>query len=188
MNLKFGLERNRIIALRFVLIFTLIINLNGFSQISQTNKLPYTIYYDVHDVITDDLTDFTFFKTVSYYNDSVVEVIKYFKDSTKLSCKYYSKYDEANEDKSVLSGVSVWYYYSGKIQKKISYSEGLKQGNFITNWESGIVKRSDTYSSDSLVSGSCFNSLGVKVEYFEYIIYPKLKCEEEDIERAPLRK
>ena len=67
---------------------------------------------------------------------------------------------------------SAWYD-SGKPYLEINYSNGEKDGEFLTYWENGKIRRKDFYKKGKLVNGNCWNENGDKITYFEYEKQPE---------------
>jgi protein TonB len=70
-------------------------------------------------------------------------------------------------------GIYRSWYKNGKQQREIEYNEGKMDGKVMTWWENGTVKRSAIYQNDSLVKGTCYDSSGKEVSYYDYLIMPE---------------
>jgi TonB family protein len=54
----------------------------------------------------------------------------------------------------------------------MNYKDGDYDGNFLTYWENGQLKRKDSYQEGKLLEGKCWNAEGKEVEYYGYELMP----------------
>jgi hypothetical protein len=62
---------------------------------------------------------------------------------------------------------SVWYD-SGMPHIVRNYKNGKQDGEFISLWEKGGLKRKDIYKKGKWISGTCWNEKGEEVTYYEF--------------------
>jgi antitoxin component YwqK of YwqJK toxin-antitoxin module len=84
--------------------------------------------------------------------------------------KFETIYENNKKEKIIKH--SAWYD-SGKPYLEINYSKGKKNGEFITYWENGKLRRKDFYEKGELISGNCWNENGNTIPYFEYEKQPE---------------
>lgn len=78
---------------------------------------------------------------------------------------------ENNKKRKIIKH-SAWYD-SGKPYLEINYIKGKKDGEFLTRWENGIIRRKDFYKKDKLINGNCWNEKGDVIPYFQYEKQPE---------------
>ncbi|MDX1284037.1 MAG: hypothetical protein R3182_03450 [Draconibacterium sp.] len=67
---------------------------------------------------------------------------------------------------------SVWYD-SGRPHIVRNYKNGKQDGEFISLWEKGGLKRKDIYKKGKWISGTCWNEKGEEVPYYEFEQHPQ---------------
>lgn len=65
------------------------------------------------------------------------------------------------------------WFENGKIKYIENYENGILHGEIITFWSNGKIKRKDYFKYGTFVRGDCFDSTGVKVPHFDYVILPQ---------------
>ncbi len=73
------------------------------------------------------------------------------------------------EMKSVMPhGRNTHWFANGKVKIQEDYLEGKRQGDLLTYWENGNLKRSDKYENDEWVEGQCYDAEGKQIKYYPY--------------------
>jgi len=131
-----------------------------------------TIYYDKEWKKTSDLKITKFYKVIELnkINDNQLTENTYFKSGQiKSNISYLI---DKNKRKQRIGKSSFWYE-SGELNTEIYYENGKKNGELISYWKNGILKRKDFYKNGKIKKGECWNENGEKVEYYDYEIHPK---------------
>ncbi len=72
-------------------------------------------------------------------------------------------------------GVSKYWYPDGKIKRIVPRdNEGNFDGELISYYNNGVVKRRDIYSKGELKSCKCYDSTGKESKYFPYEVFPEM--------------
>lgn len=86
-----------------------------------------------------------------------------------LSSTYYSQ----QMDSIVYTGQYVSYDSLSNIRWTKEYQDGKLDGSLTSYWPNGETKRLDRYSNDEWIEGTCYDSLGKEVEYYEFEKLPE---------------
>jgi len=81
------------------------------------------------------------------------------KDDNKMISKLNGKYKE--------------WYSSGILRRNIDYKKGGFDGDLLTYWDNGTLKRQDKYLNGKLITGKCFSVDGKEVDFFPYENMPE---------------
>jgi hypothetical protein len=97
---------------------------------------------------------------------------KRMKSDSSLVDILLEKFDSIDHKKRI-GGHITKYYPNGQEKAIINFNSDYGfHGELITFYPSGSIKRTDLYENDSLVDGQCFDSLGLPVPHFQYLIEP----------------
>lgn len=80
------------------------------------------------------------------------------------------------EDKKIISKLNGKYkewYLSGILRRNIDYKKGQFDGDLLTYWDNGSLKRQDKYQDGKLIVGKCFNVDGKEVDFYPYESMPE---------------
>jgi TonB family protein len=69
-------------------------------------------------------------------------------------------------------GTQRFWFRNGQLKCSVDYVDNKIQGNVLTYWQAGLLKRKDVYENNKFVSGACFDSIGNQIEHFEFLVYP----------------
>lgn len=61
------------------------------------------------------------------------------------------------------------YHDNGQLKSQAWYNKGKLDGELLTCYATGVIKRQDIYQNDSLISGHCFTPAGKDTIWFKYI-------------------
>jgi len=136
-----------------------------------------TIYYDHLGKKTKG-SDCNFYKVITYLSKDSCIVIerKYLKSGIIQEENSY-----ANFKQNILHGKVKEWFSNGQLKKDIDYNNNEFDGNVITYWSNGNIKRIDIFSNGKLLSGTCYDSIGLEIKYFDYIQYPEFKGGNEEL-------
>jgi protein TonB len=154
------------------------------------------VYLDKNKVSIADSSAATYYKLVEYSdNTNAYKELLYYITGEKESENYFIK----NSDKFVKNGKSLSWHKNGQLKSENNYTNGKLQGKvynwlengqlkseiefsddqhnglLVTNWENGKIKRKDVFVKGKFVNGTCYDSLGNKIEHFDYEIMPQYK-------------
>lgn len=77
--------------------------------------------------------------------------------------------------KRIYEGTQKHWYKSGELHILSHSKKGKNNGDFISYWKSGELKRKDIYKNGKLIEGKCFNKQGQEVTYYDFEIKAKYK-------------
>jgi periplasmic protein TonB len=144
----------------YLLVIFALTTLAGYSQPIATN------FYDSTWKKTDSVR--AAFYEVIHYTDTAKKagtVKLWLANGTPKSAISYS--DIAKYKRH---GSELIYHPNGQLKSQCWYSDGKLDGEVITYYASGQVKRKDKYQIDSLITGQCFSSTGKDTAWFPYLI------------------
>lgn len=147
--------------LKLNLFFLFAFNLNLYSQD--------TSWVDVHGFKTtnkDSLNTYSL-KFKDEKDSNKVTLLEYSIDWELISSTHYSDYSQF-----LLDGTQMTYYRNGKIRRMENFSHGKNNGELRTYWPNDTLKRIDYYSNGELIEGSCFDSTGMKIPYYNFQVQP----------------
>ena len=128
-------------------------------------------YYNVADFEVDK-ENAEFYK--EFFTDETKDstvLVKKFKISGKLvETGYYSK-----NNLNIKNGLLMQYGENGNVNYIKHYKNNKLDGKLIGYYESGQIRRTEIYNSDSLVEGKCFTKTGTDTTYYESMILPTFK-------------
>lgn len=81
--------------------------------------------------------------------------------------------EENKKPKTVLDGLSRNWDLSGYLKSEIEYVNNRFHGDLKTYWPDGKLKRKDQYADGKFISGTCYDSLGLKINHFPYEQMPR---------------
>jgi TonB family protein len=131
-----------------------------------------TLYFDDEWNKTKSLKVAAYYKIVEKNKDEQNQITErtYFKSG---QIKYETQFSYNNKDEKTYNGLQKSWYESGELRFASTYSNGKKNGDFLSYWKNGILKRKDFYKNGKLKKGECWNENGEKVEYYDFEIHPK---------------
>lgn len=126
-----------------------------------------TIYYENSSDYSNQ--SLTIKKIVNYIDSIDLYFCSRFYESGTLSKSYFS----SNKDSIFYEGLLTSYDSLGNVQWYENYKHNKRNGELISFWPNGNTKRSDHYDMGKLLDGVCYDSIGNKVEYYEFEIMPE---------------
>jgi len=96
-----------------------------------------------------------------------------------ISESHYTK----NKYGKMLNGKSKVWYDNGQLKSEIDYQYSNYNGQVITYWKNGQVKRKDIYLENEFYKGVCYDSTGNTVKHYPFEVMPQFP----DGEQALLR-
>lgn len=126
-----------------------------------------TSYFDSNWNKSESAINASFYRVLfrDHVDTNRVQEFTYYKTGQLKSEKQFSNY----KDKK-LDGNDLWYDANGQLRGERKYKNGKIDGVFKTYWKDGKVKRHDLFKNDTLIQGSCYDSKGKKVDYYDYFI------------------
>jgi TonB family protein len=111
--------------------------------------------------------DFIHFKVLLKQNTDTIE--RYYSKEGKLDSENtYSSYLKRERN-----GLSQEWHENGALKSQINYKNGNLNGFLNTFWSNGKAKREDIYSNGEFTKGKCYDSTGLEIPHFEYMIPPE---------------
>jgi len=110
-----------------------------------------------------------------YYQTLVKESI----DSKKLIERSYYRNGQQREEIYYLDfsqkkkeGTQRFWFRNGQLKLSVDYVDNKLHGNVWTYWQNGQIKRRDTFENNQFVTGFCYDSIGNKIEHFDFVVLP----------------
>jgi TonB family protein len=126
-----------------------------------------TTYYKERAEDVDNHTEATYYEVVTHKADSTYTKETYNIDNTKTSLKTYSK------GSRILHGERKERYHTGQLFFECTYINGKKDGAFNAYWTDGSLERTEQYNNGELISATCFDYKGSKVECDDFEKWPQ---------------
>lgn len=111
----------------------------------------------------------------AYYQTLVKENVR---SNKLLERQYYMSGQPKKEtyylelNKKIKDGTQKIWYNNGQLKSAVDYVDNKYQGNVLTYWENGQLKRKDTFENDKFLSGACYDSIGNHIQHFEFLVFP----------------
>lgn len=125
--------------------------------------------------LNDNYEDIKSFKEASFYkiiekfdNNKILE--RFYLKSGKIKSETELKVTE--NDKKVFNGKRKVWYESGELRFMSNFENGKIDGEFLSYWKNGNLKRKDFYKKGKLKKGHCWNENGEKIKYYDFEIHP----------------
>jgi len=130
-------------------------------KFEKTNVNEKAIYYKIIEKVSENRT-----------------IEKLFQNSGQL--KFKTAFLSNRKGKNIRDGKHSVFYPNGRVRIAMDFIDGKKNGEFVSYWENGTLKRKDIYKKNTLVSGECWNFEGIKIDYYdfeEHAVFPGGKKE-----------
>lgn len=72
-------------------------------------------------------------------------------------------------------GTAKEWYENGQLKYEQNFTDNKFNGFVKSYWPNGKLKRDDIYLNDSLMNGICYDSTGIKTNYYPYSKMPEFK-------------
>ena len=105
-------------------------------------------------------------------------IYKAFHDDSKpmFEIEYLKMKNEKTDKIDTLAhGLLREWYSNGQLKYEQNFRLNKFDGTVKSYWLNGNLKRDDVYSNDTLITGACYDSTGVKVDYFPFAEMPAFK-------------
>ena len=105
-------------------------------------------------------------------------IYKAFHDDSKpmFEIEYLKMKNEKTDKIDTLAhGLMREWYSNGQLKHEQNFRLNKFDGTVKSYWLNGNLKRDDVYSNDTLITGACYDSTGVKVDYFPFAEMPAFK-------------
>ena len=119
--------------------------------------------------------DYRFEAHLAYANGLIY---KAFHDDSKpmFEIEYLKMKNEKTDKIDTLAhGLMREWYSNGQLKHEQNFRLNKFNGTVKSYWLNGNLKRDDVYSNDTLITGACYDSTGVKVDYFPFAEMPAFK-------------
>jgi periplasmic protein TonB len=128
-----------------------------------------TIYYDHNKNKIEDKAMARYIDVVSYdeLDSEKVTVLGYFAGFIPKSENHYSLYSKKKQN-----GRCTEWYQNGNIKSIIDYTDSLTNGERVTYWKNGKLKRKEILKMGNLQEGKYYDSLGGEISYYPYLKMP----------------
>jgi len=123
-----------------------------------------TIYYKKPRLRVSSFEQCDYFGIVTKDADHKITEIDYSRLEMQKSEKHYFI---GGKEKIKTENWKVWDSM-GNLQRSLNYEKGKLNGNLITYWPNGHIKRNDLFKDDVLVKGVCYDSAGNQLAHFPY--------------------
>lgn len=101
---------------------------------------------------------------------AIYVVRKYARPKTLLEETRYS-----DTTLKIQNGLYRKFYESGDLHIVVNFKNGKMDGDLITYWGEGQLKRKDKYENGNFISGKILNTNGRELEYYPFIILPSFR-------------
>jgi protein TonB len=122
-------------------------------------------------------SDSTAFCSEITFRDSLSGVARVYYPSGKL--RQYVPY--GNVYRHLIHGTLTTWYEDGQLCTKEEYLNGVRQGDLLTYYPNGVVKRQERYEKGLCGVGKCYGPNGAPVPYFAYEQLPLYPGGEEQL-------
>ncbi len=124
-----------------------------------------TTYYDSNYKEVKSINQADHYQIIqkSPTNKKQVTTRKYYKSGKQQSeCFSYKKEKHYKE----------WYENGQLHRADTTNRNGEYNGQVLTYWENGTLKRNDTFENGKLIKGFCYDKNGNEIKHFDYLIMP----------------
>jgi protein TonB len=90
-----------------------------------------------------------------------------------ISNNLINEYQYGNYKARQLHGHQKTWHENGRIKSDINYYADSLDGELITYWDNGQLRRKDIYEKSRLISGNCYTRMGQDTTYVEYRVMPQ---------------
>lgn len=151
---------------KFTMLFMAVL-FNGISSLAQD-----TVFYDFKWNKIKSLIGARYYElTQKDSADSSKYVVrKYVRPRTLLEETRYS-----DSTLKIQEGLYRKFYESGDLHLLVNFKNGKMDGDLITYWGEGQLKRKDKYENGNFISGKILNTNGRELEYYPFIILPSFR-------------
>jgi TonB family protein len=125
-----------------------------------------TTYYKERAEVVNNPTEATYYEVVTHLGDSTYtkETYNMYNMQTALVTYYLSSKD----DVEIHHGERKEWYHTGHLFFEGTYVDGNKDGEFKAYWPDESVERTEQYNKGKLISATCFDYKGNKIECVDF--------------------
>lgn len=137
-------------------------------------------YYDIDNEKSDSSNAVCY--EIYTINDSTGyagAISSYKMDGVMMSESHYSNYYV-----KIREGVSKEFHKNGTLKSIENYSNDLLDGEIITYYDTGTMRRKDYFSKGEFLHGKCFTASGQDTTHFDYFQEPKYEGGNEALYKA----
>ncbi|QXP70185.1 energy transducer TonB [Polaribacter sp. R2A056_3_33] len=111
---------------------------------------------------------------------SLFSISLFSQSEVKIDKKYFENGNIKSEinflrkgNKKIREGKSTFWYSTGKLKIITNYIKNKLNGERISYWKNGELKRKELFKKGKLKSGKCFDKSGKEIEYYNFEIQPE---------------
>jgi protein TonB len=137
-------------------------------------------YYDI-DNENSDSSNAVCYKmyTINDSTEYTGIISSYNMDGVMISETHYSNYYV-----KIREGISKEFHENGALKSVENYSNDLWDGEIITYYDTGIMRRKDYFTKGEFIRGKCFTASGQDTTHFDYLQEPKYEGGNEALYKA----
>ncbi|WP_243348158.1 energy transducer TonB [Parabacteroides sp. FAFU027] len=129
-----------------------------------------TTYYDSNNKVVRNLAECTryFVKSKDTANSKLFIYNCYFKSGKIYSSATMREWNLHTSFTNGYEGVYKEWYESGKLHKIVNFNKGKLDGELISYWDNGKLKRKEYYENGKMTSGKYYRRDGMSATYYPY--------------------
>lgn len=131
-----------------------------------------TVYYDYSGTKVTDGSIASEYEIIELKGNGEA-LVKHYSISGKIKSEY--NYLPYSDSVKTLHGPARQWNDNGQKIMEGNFKEGKRDGQLLTYWDNGQLKRNDMYKDGELVEGKCYTKEGKKTAYFDYEVMPSFK-------------
>lgn len=112
---------------------------------------------------------FSFF-SISLFGQNEIKTEKTYFENGKVKSEV--NYEEKGE-KKIREGKSTFWYDTGELKLVTHYKKNKLNGERVSYWKNGEIKRADLFKKGKFKKGKCFDINGNEVAYYDFEIPPE---------------
>ena len=140
-------------------LLTLVFTLAAFISYGQD-----TTYFDLNHKKVKSSKEAYYFQIIQKSNSSKLNIVKTFFKSGKIKSEY-------SQNKKV-NCYTEWYENGQLRRADTTNSKGELNGQVLSYWENGVLKRNDFFKKGKLLKGNCYDKDGKEIDHFDYKVMP----------------
>lgn len=128
-----------------------------------------TTYYNSDGIKVKNSLQAEYYQTLVKENITLKKLIErnYYMNGKMREEIYYLDLSPKKKE-----GTQRFWFKNGQLKISTDYVDNKIHGNVQTYWPNGKLKRQDTFENNKYIAGTCYDSIGNKVEHFDFLVYP----------------
>lgn len=152
---------------KFYVFFSLLAagSISGYHATAQVSNEPHTVkeYFDADGKKLPSAEGAVEWSE-SVYQDSIRGVVQWYYASGQL--KWRSEYE--NIRRNIGHGIGEMWYESGQLHIREHITHGKKDGELLSYYSNGTLKRRESYQNGESMGGECFDAAGKPVAFYPF--------------------